>query len=287
MAACARREIVRHGKSGIYHCASRCVRRAYLMGKDPLTGKDTSYRRDWVLERLALLVSSFAIDVGFFAVLSNHLHLVLRTHPRRVQRMGREEVARRWLRVFPGKRVLDGNWVEPTDEQVQALAADAKKIEEIRKRLCDVSWFMAALCEYIARRANLEEGVSGRYWQGRFSCREITSEAGLLVVGIYVDLNEWRAGLAATLEESLHSSLGCRLKGVQEVTDWLAPLTLAADDLGDVPSATGGRASDKGLLSMSLEDYHRLAVLVSKAERVPVSGACAEGVGRRVRVSGG
>ena len=96
MATCARSEIIRPGAQGIFHCWSRCVRRGYLMGKDPLTGKNHNHRRDWVIDRLQLLVSCFVIDVCFEAIMSNHLHLVLRTNPRLVKRMGDWEVARRW-----------------------------------------------------------------------------------------------------------------------------------------------------------------------------------------------
>ena len=63
MPACARKEIVRQGESGIYYAWSRCVRRAFLMGTDPLTGKDYNHRREWVVERLKLLVASFAAIV--------------------------------------------------------------------------------------------------------------------------------------------------------------------------------------------------------------------------------
>ena len=108
MAGCARKEIVRPDTAQIFHIWQRCVRRAYLMGKDPLTGIDHSHRRQWLLDRLQLLVQCFVIDVGFTAILSNHFHLILRTSPRLAKRMGRWEVARRWLRMYPGKRVLDG-----------------------------------------------------------------------------------------------------------------------------------------------------------------------------------
>ena len=118
MPACARKEIVRQGQPGIFHCGSRVVRQCFLLGSDPLTGNDYSHRREWVIQRLQLLVTNFAIDVCFLAIMSNHLHLVLRTTPRLVTRMGNWEVARRWLRVYPGRRVLDGSWVEPTEEQV-------------------------------------------------------------------------------------------------------------------------------------------------------------------------
>ena len=35
-------------------------------------------------------------------------------------------------------------------------------------------------------------------------------------------------------------------------------MTLEADQLGDVPSSSGRRASDKGLLSLSLDEYLKL-----------------------------
>ena len=136
---CAR-EIVREGEPGIYHCWSRCCRRAYLLGTDPLTGKDHNHRRQWVVERLQLLVANFVVDVCFLAVLSNHWHVVLRSTPRLVKRMGSWEVARRWLRVFPGRRVLDGQWIEPTEEQVQALAADKEKRPSASSLVAFVAW---------------------------------------------------------------------------------------------------------------------------------------------------
>jgi len=170
MPACARKEIVRQGEPGIFHVSSRVVRRAFLLGSDPLTGNDYNHRRQWIIQRLELLVANFVIDVCFLALLANHIHLVLRTTPRLVKRLGSWEVARRWLRLYPGRRVLDGSCVEPTEEEVRALAADKEKIKTIRKRLSNISWFMAALSEHIARRANREDGCSGRFWNRPMSC---------------------------------------------------------------------------------------------------------------------
>jgi len=253
---------------GIFHCWTRCVRRAFLLGKDPLTGNDYNHRREWVVDRLQLLVSCFSIDVAFLGIMSNHLHLVLRTNPRLVKRMGDQEVARRWLRVYPGRRVLDGNWVEPTEKQIEALVQDKEKIQRIRRRLGNLSWFMSALCEFIARRANFEDGCDGRFFSGRFACREVTSQGGLLICGVYVDLNQVRAGEAVTPESSRHCSVWYRLQSRRSkrlpassphaADRWLAPLTLQPDHLGDVPSTSGFRASDKGLLDVSLDDYLRL-----------------------------
>lgn len=267
MASCARREIIRPGAAGFFHCWQRCVRRAYLLGKDPLTGKDHTHRREWFIQRLRLLVSCFAIDIAFEAILSNHFHLILRANPRLVKRMGDGEVARRWLRIYPGKRVLDENWIEPTDQQIEALVADKAKMAVVRKQLSSVSKFMAALSEYIARRANAEDDCDGRFFSGRFSCREITHDAGLLVAGLYVDLNLLRAGEAQTPETSVYTSAWFRIQSRQASAknspsqpndSWLAALTLQADHLGDVPCLSGKRASDKGLLSMTLDDYLQL-----------------------------
>ena len=283
MPACARSEIIRQGQPGIFHVFSQCVRQVFLLGIDPTTGRDYNHRRQWFVDRLQLLTANFVIDIGFAAIMSNHFHLVLRTTPRLVKRMGAWEVARRWLRVYPGQRVLEGPWIEPTEEQVTALAEDKERIAEIRKRLSSVSWFMSALCEFIARKGNLEEGCRGRFFAGRFACREIRSEGGLLICGIYVDLNQIRAGEALTPESSLHCSVAWRIaaraKGdrggdlAASANEWLAPLTLEQDQLGDVPCQSGRRASDKGLLSVTLDEYLQLLDCVGREVRADKRGA--------------
>ena len=61
-----------------YHCVSRTVRRAFLCGTDQHSGQCFEHRRGWIEERLLLLAQAFSIDIATFAVMSNHLHVVLK-----------------------------------------------------------------------------------------------------------------------------------------------------------------------------------------------------------------
>ena len=95
MVAYARRKLLGGERQAVFHCWNRCVRRAFLCGRDPHTGQDYSHRRDWIVNREEQLAGLFAIDIEFRTELSNHLHLVLRTMPRVARRWTAEEVVRR------------------------------------------------------------------------------------------------------------------------------------------------------------------------------------------------
>ncbi len=55
-----------------YHCVTRCVRRA------PLLAEGTINRKEWIEKRLEELSQIFAMSVGGFSVLDNHLHVLVR-----------------------------------------------------------------------------------------------------------------------------------------------------------------------------------------------------------------
>jgi hypothetical protein len=209
--ALPRSTYVKDGTVGVFHCFCRCVRRAFLCGFDPVTQRDFSHRKTWLVDRLRQLADIFAIEVCAYAVMENHYHTVLRTRPDIVATWSDREIATRWLSLFPHynrkKHAVD----PPTDKQISDLADRTERIAELRKRLSSLSWFMGRLNEFIARAANKEDDIKGRYWESRFRCLGLLDIAAIAACMVYVDLNPIRAGLAATPEESDFTSIQERI----------------------------------------------------------------------------
>ena len=213
--AIARNTIVYDETESSYHIVTRCVRRAFICGYDSLTGNNYDYRKGWIKTRLEVLSNSFGVDVCGYAVMSNHLHLVIRTRPDVWQKWSDLEVAARWWQLFPRRRDENGNAEEPTDSELGLITKDKKRLKLLRHRLGEVSWFMRCLNEYIARKANKEDECTGRFWEGRFKCQALLDEAAELACMAYVDLNPIRAKLADTPEESEFTSVKARIDSAQ------------------------------------------------------------------------
>ena len=113
--ATPRRQLVDEKGTPWYHCVSRCVRKAFLCGAG------NGHRKDWILVRLRQLVEIFAIDCAGFAIMDNHLHLLLRLDSQWAQSWSDEEVARRWLTLFP-VRDLTGKAFRISQNRVTELA---------------------------------------------------------------------------------------------------------------------------------------------------------------------
>jgi len=199
-----------------YHCVNRCVRRAFLCGEDHQTGQNYEHRRGWIADRIQQLAGVFAIDVAAYAVMSNHFHVVLHVGRERAEGWSRREVLERWTRLFQGPLVVRHYLKDPeTFDRDQEPRLDAL-VETYRQRLFDLSWYMRALNEYIARQANAEDGVTGRFWEGRFKSQALLDEAALLAVMAYVDLNPVRAGMADCPEKAEHTAIHARIRALRE-----------------------------------------------------------------------
>jgi len=208
----ARKTIVYEGVAQVFHCVSRCVRRAYLCGVDAPSGRSYEHRRGWVRERLRELSEAFAVEIYAYAVMSNHLHVVIRTDPEAAAGWSEEEVVLRWRRIFP-RRDGDGEVILPEGKELERLAADEAAVTAWRRRLGSVSWLMKCLNEPIAKRANREDRCTGHFWEGRFRCQRLDDASALLACMVYVDLNPVRSKVAASLEASDFTSVQDRICG--------------------------------------------------------------------------
>jgi hypothetical protein len=261
MPAHPRCELVDESEIGSYHCVARCVRRAFLCGDDPVSGQNFDHRRTWIRDRLEALAASFGIEVISFAVMSNHLHVILRTRPDVATAWSPEEIVRRWRELFPMRKVAG---------VAAEVLPSVEVVEDWRSRLSSLSWFMRCHCEPIARQAHREDRCSGCFFEGRFSSLRLLDEAAVLACSVYVDLNPIRAGVAEVPEASQWTSAYERIAARQidateratpeaaAITDldgWMAPIPLFGDSEAKATRNAGRRASNQGVFEMSLDEY--------------------------------
>ena len=137
--AIARAQLVDTSLTRWYHCVTRCVRKAFLLGEG-----DNS-RKEWLANRLEELADVFAVAVGGFSVLDNHLHVLVRLDPDVAQAWPDEEVVRRWGRLFPPRdksrqpmpvtehwiqwRLQDPQWIATVRGRLQSLKGKTAQLE--------------------------------------------------------------------------------------------------------------------------------------------------------------
>jgi REP element-mobilizing transposase RayT len=266
----ARSEIVDVNLTRWYHCISKCVRSAFLMADD--AGND---RKQWIEDRLQLLAQNFAVAVGGFAVMDNHLHVLCRLDPHLSQEWTAEETVRRWMAVYP-PRELDLDDPKIVNMWVEHQAKDDKLVATYRERLSNLGWFMKALKEPLSRLCNRADGVKGTFWEARYKSIAILDTEALLATCAYIDLNPVAAGIAEVPEKSEHTSIrqrveharqcdklealkaarlgsvaGCRAAGAFEEDHWLVPL----QDRRQITGSRRGPVREGMLNSFSLGSY--------------------------------
>jgi REP element-mobilizing transposase RayT len=210
----ARNTLVSLDATPYYHCVSRCVRGAFLCGKDKSTGDSYEHRRGWIEERMLELAKVFAVDVCAYAVMSNHYHVVLHVDKEMADSWSDREVVQRWHTLFKG-HMLSQRFICGAEQSKAERLVLQESIDEWRKRLSGISWFMRCINEPIAREANKEDNATGRFWEGRFTSQALLDEKALMACLAYVDLNPIRAKMAKTPEKSQHTSVQQRIRQAQ------------------------------------------------------------------------
>ena len=111
------------------------------------SGRDFSYRRQWMVSLSEYLASVFAVEVGGENFLANHYHGIYRNRPDIAKGWSDEEACWRWKLAWP--EFIDGRWLrEPTDEAINAMldarARDTQSTSNRLINLANISWFQGA-----------------------------------------------------------------------------------------------------------------------------------------------
>lgn len=229
--ATPRRQLLDPDNPLFYHIVSRCVRRSWLCGFDRQSRKDYSHRKDWLIHRIKQLGSAFAIDIYAYAIMSNHFHLVVYLDPNAPAKWPDSEVAERWLSACPPRKP-DGSIDEGLVElQREILLGNPERLSQLRAKLACLSTFMKLLKQPIARRANMEDGCSGHFFEQRFYSGALLSESAVIAAMAYVDLNPIRANIAKSIEDAEHTSIHDRLKdATTDLESYLGPVVTGVNE---------------------------------------------------------
>jgi putative transposase len=170
-----------------YHCVTRVVDKNRIFGD---AEKETIRRMLWRVAEFS------GIEVLTYAIMSNHLHLLIRVpEPSAIDDA---ELVRR-LRLLYGRI--------PAQNIAQSLNAfretrETKSAEALRGkylyRMCDLSEFMKTLKQRISMWYNGTHNRQGTLWEDRFKSVIVEgSRHALGMIAAYVDLNAVRAGLVS------------------------------------------------------------------------------------------
>jgi hypothetical protein len=150
--------------------------------------------------------------------MSNHYHLVLYINKKQVDSLSDLEVIERWRRIYKGPDIIE-RFVNGESLGKEQLELVAGFVQKWRDHLEDISWFMKSLNEPIARHANLEDGCTGHFWEGRFKSQALLDEQALLTCMAYVELNPLRAMMAESPEESDFTSIKQRIEEIPTINE--------------------------------------------------------------------
>ena len=256
--AVARRNIVDSETPGFYHCTNRCVRRAFLCGKDKKTGIDYSDRKGWLEKRFVELCDIFSVDIYAYAVMDNHYHIVLYLDPLAPQKWSDKDVAEKWLLAYPGK-LGKSKFALQRELKKQAIMGDKAKLKIYRKRLGKLSWFMGRINEPLAKKSNEEDDCTGAFWESRYTSQALLDEASVLSCMCYVDLNPVRAKITKKLETSNHTAIKKRIEKVERIK-----ANNCTVDLNQTIEAVAGNLKSQRM-TLSTRDYFYLLEWTGKS----------------------
>lgn len=185
---------------GSHHIVSSVAGGAFLLG-DP--------EKERLLGMLEKYTQAFFVHIHSFAIMSNHLHLIVTERTDEAAAATAEELLLRY-------RILRGPNAEPPVGRQQSDgsmdADDDGGIERLRRRLGSISRFMQAFKQDFSRWYNKRTGRKGYFWGNRFYDKILERGDPELVSRGYIDLNALRAGLVKIPEDYRWCSLGLSVR---------------------------------------------------------------------------
>ena len=199
---------------GYYHCISRVVDRAFVLGEEE---KDVFTRMMREYERF------YGVRVVTHCVMSNHFHILLEV-PQRPEKLPSDEELLGLMKGIYSKVMIGTIRQELTMlREAGAVEAAERLRESFFMRMWDVSFFMKSLKQRFTQWYNRKHGRKGTLWEERF--RSVLVEGvgvALATMAAYIDLNPVRAGLVSDPKDYRWCGYGEAVAGRKEAKRGMA-----------------------------------------------------------------
>lgn len=168
-----------------YHLITRTVAGEFLFGE---------VEKEMLRKHLWLVAERCGIEIVTYAVMTNHLHIVVHA-PKQVP-LPDAELLRRYALLHSG----GSEWEERELDEIGAmLAADGEEAAEWRRReirnMGDISAYMKLLKQRYSIWYNQTHSRFGTLWAERFRSVQLEPGRAVARTAAYVDLNAVRASL--------------------------------------------------------------------------------------------
>jgi putative transposase len=180
MARIARLKV--NGEPAVYHLISRTTLEGFVLG---------DAEKDHLLGLIKRLSAFYLAEVLGFSLMGNHFHLLVRMHPQSSCSNG--EIRERYDLRYGAEK---------------SAAFDDRQIQELGRKMADVSEFVKDLKQHFTRYYNKRHNKKGYFWAERYKSVIVEKGETLINCLAYIDLNPVRAGLVERPEDYRWCSLG-------------------------------------------------------------------------------
>ena len=218
---------VKGSGDAFYHVTTRITGRQFLL-------EDREVKAD-MLDALRRSAAFSGVLVGSFAVMDDHVHILLKVPRVDPGTVPDDEVVERYT-VLAGKEKGD-DFRERIDSMSRSgdLAGRDVALNRLRARMYDLSQFMKTFKEVFGRRFRNRRPYVGTIWAERFKSCLVESGSYLASCAKYIALNPVRARMVRHEGEYAWSAVGLARRGDAFATACLAWLRSAF--AGDCPWA--------------------------------------------------